>query len=137
MIEQHPLDRLAAFSKYETIRRVNTDLLAELSKSNFVTLSAQAGKPFYEARVRLETKLATYFPQFWRTPYSMIVHSAMPYVQAMRMARRQDRLWNVLGMPLFQLALGALILLQRRFYRIKARSKSSLGVSSILTERKI
>jgi kynurenine 3-monooxygenase len=92
-----PNDRAAAFRAYQDARKRNTDALAELAKQNFVELRDTANQPAFVARKRLDLLLSRVFPKRWMPLYTMVVHTTMPYAEAMERQRRQERLLRLLG----------------------------------------
>lgn len=92
-----PGDRAAAFRAYQDARKRNTDALAELAKQNFVELRDTANQPAFVARKRLDLLLSRLFPRRWMPLYTMVVHTTMPYAEAMERQRRQERVLRRLG----------------------------------------
>jgi kynurenine 3-monooxygenase len=88
----HPKDIASAFRGYEQGRREHTDVLAELSKVNFVELRDNVRSPWFIARKRLDILLNRLWPKTWLPLYTMIAHSTIPYAVALARARRQDRI---------------------------------------------
>ncbi|MYM91631.1 NAD(P)-binding protein, partial [Rugamonas sp. FT82W] len=91
-LADHPQDLAAAFGSYEQLRRPHTDVLAELSKANFVELRQKVQSPWFIARKRLDLALNRLWPRRWLPLYTMIAHSTMPYGEALERSRRQERL---------------------------------------------
>lgn len=85
-------DRACAFRAYEHARRPHTDILAELSKANFIELKQKVKSPWFVARKRLDVLLNRLLPKTWLPLYTMIAHTTMPYGEALARARRQDRI---------------------------------------------
>jgi kynurenine 3-monooxygenase len=109
-LAEHRLDRQRAFSSYEQARRMHTDVLAELSKQNFLELRDRVQSPWFVARKRLDVALNRLWPRVWLPLYTMVSHSTIPYADALARARRQDRI--VITGALAALAvLGAFVLL--------------------------
>lgn len=91
-LADHPRDLAAAFGRYEQLRRPHTDVLAELSKANFVELRQKVQSPWFIARKRLDLALNRLWPRRWLPLYTMIAHSTMPYGEALARSHRQERL---------------------------------------------
>ncbi len=89
----HKDDRVAAFNDYEQTRRPHTDVLAELSKMNFVELRQKVQSPWFLARKRLDAVLNQLFPKTWLPLYTMIAHTTMPYGDALARSRRQENIF--------------------------------------------
>jgi len=91
MLARHPDDRAAAFSAYESLRKPHTDVLAELSAQNFLELRDGMRSPVRLARKRLDLLLHKALPRTWVPLYTLVSHTTVPYGEALRRARRQDR----------------------------------------------
>lgn len=91
-IAAHPEDIAAAFCAYEQARRPHTDVLCELSKSNFLELRHKVQSRWFVARKRLDIALNRLWPKAWLPLYTMIAHSTIPYADALTRARRQERI---------------------------------------------
>jgi len=94
-LDRHPTDRAAAFAEYQRLRKPHTDVLADLTADNFVVLRDRLRSPAHLARARMDLLLNRLFPGAWRPLYAMVSHSTMPYGDAVRRAKRQDRVLNV------------------------------------------
>ncbi|HEV8692909.1 MAG TPA: NAD(P)/FAD-dependent oxidoreductase [Lysobacter sp.] len=91
-LSKHGENREAAFTAYEQSRRPHTDILAELSKANFVELKQKVKSPWFGARKRLDVALNRLLPETWLPLYTMIAHTTMPYGDALARARRQEQI---------------------------------------------
>lgn len=115
---RHPADRQAAFAAYQNARKANTDALLELVKDNFDELRDTANQPTFVARKKLDLLLHRLFPERWIPLYTMVVHTTMPYAEALRRHRRQERLLRRLGVDaVLALALPALVAARRLAFR--------------------
>lgn len=94
-LENHKEDLATAFQSYELIRRPHTDVLGELSKSNFVELRQKVRSPWFVARKKLDLAIHRIFPNTWLPLYSMITHSTIPYGDALIRSQRQDKILNM------------------------------------------
>jgi kynurenine 3-monooxygenase len=97
-LERHPDNRAAAFAEFQRLRRVHTDVLADLSMRNFIELRDKVRSPLHLARNRVDLWLNQLFPNAWRPLYAMVSHSTTPYGDALRRARRQDALLATAGL---------------------------------------
>ncbi|HEX2202786.1 MAG TPA: NAD(P)/FAD-dependent oxidoreductase [Longimicrobium sp.] len=96
-LERHGDDRAAAFAEYQRTRKENTDALHELICRNFVELREGAASPVFVWNKKVDFVLNTLFPERWLPPYTMVVHTTMPYAEALRRADRQARIRRRLG----------------------------------------
>ncbi len=104
-------DREAAFRDYFRLRKENTDALAQLAVDNFIEMRDKVGDPAFLRKKQREKFIARLLPGWYVPLYSMVSFSRIPYAEAVRRARHQDRVvGNVIrGAGLF--LLGALMLL--------------------------
>lgn len=99
LVEQ-PDNRAQALAAYQALRKPNTDMLAELSKQNFIELRDTTAAPHVVARKWLERKLYQTFPNHWLPLNIMIAHRLMSYVAAAERDRRQQRVARYCGIDL-------------------------------------
>ncbi|GAA3042279.1 NAD(P)/FAD-dependent oxidoreductase [Streptosporangium longisporum] len=99
-LARHPGDRAAAFGAYQRLRRPHTDILADLSERNFADLRDGTRSPLRLARRQADLALNRIFPTLWRPLYTMVSHTDMPYGEALRRARHQDRVLRWSGAAL-------------------------------------
>lgn len=72
-------------------RKHHVDALADLALYNFVEMRDNTGKRRFLWRKRLERVLHRLFPAWYVPLYSMATFTRIPYAQAVRRAKRQDR----------------------------------------------
>lgn len=89
------------FSLYQLSRKRNTDVLTDLSTQRFLELKDGFRSKKYLAQQNIETILSRLFPSFWKPLYSLITHTSMPYADAYRRYRIQQRIASLLGMDFF------------------------------------
>jgi kynurenine 3-monooxygenase len=104
----HPHDLPRALGAFERARRPHTDVLAELSKRNFVELRDKLRSPLFTARKKVDLALHRMFPNAWVPLYTLIAHTTVPYGEALARTRRQDRLLGVVTAALTGAALAGL-----------------------------
>jgi kynurenine 3-monooxygenase len=90
-LRRHADDREAAFASFESLRRENTDALADLSIDNFEEMKHHTGSRLFLIRKSLEKGLHRLFPAWFVPLYMMISFTLTPYAEARRRARRQAR----------------------------------------------
>jgi kynurenine 3-monooxygenase len=91
-LDECPQDRARAFHAYELARRPQTDVLCELSKANFVELRQKVRSPLFHVRKRVDLTIHRLFPRTWLPLYTMIAHTTIPYAEALKRSRRQERI---------------------------------------------
>jgi kynurenine 3-monooxygenase len=99
-LERFPGNRAAAFAEYQRVRKENTDALHTLVCSNFVELRQTSASPVFVWQKKVDFVLHRLFPRHWLPPYTMVVHTTMPYAEALRRAQRQARIRRRLGIDL-------------------------------------
>jgi kynurenine 3-monooxygenase len=97
LLAEHGADRSAALRAYEEARRPNTDALLELVKDNFDELRSGADQPGFAARKKVDFLLHHFLRDRWIPLYTMVVHTTMPYAEALARQRRQERILRRLG----------------------------------------
>jgi kynurenine 3-monooxygenase len=90
-LAEHGPDWERAFGVYEARRKVHTDALADLAIENFLEMRDRTGSGAFLLRKKTERFLHRAFPSWYVPLYSMITFSRIPYAEAVRRARRQDR----------------------------------------------
>jgi kynurenine 3-monooxygenase len=120
-LEAHPDDRAAAFRAYQDARKANTDALCDLVKQNFNELRDGANQPAFVVRKKMDLWLSRLFPGRWMPLYSMVVHTTMPYAEALARHRRQERILSLLGVnALLAVAVPAVLATRRAARRLGA-----------------
>lgn len=98
-LAEHRGDPGRAFADYFARRKANTDALADLAVQNFIEMRDKTASRRFRARKRLDHALEALFPGIYLPLYRMVTFSRIPYAQAQRRARLQDRIvYSVLGM---------------------------------------
>jgi len=104
-LAEHAPEWERAFAVYEARRKENTDALADLAIGNFLEMRDLTGSRAFLFRKATERTLHRLLP-FWYVPlYSMVTFSRMPYAEAVRRARRQDRVVGAFGLVFLLLLL--------------------------------
>jgi kynurenine 3-monooxygenase len=136
-LARHPQDLGAAFALYQSLRKPNTDILAELSKRNFVELRDTSRSPWVTARKQALILLNRLLPRRVIPIYTLISHSTLPYTECVERARRQERLARLCGMDLLVGALAVKVAVQQGIakWRVgrEARGGPALPLASILS----
>jgi kynurenine 3-monooxygenase len=99
-LAEHQPDWEAAFRKYESLRKENVDVLADLCIENFIEMRDRVGSQWFVLKKKLAVWLHRLLPRGYLPLYTMIEFTRIPYAEALRRARRQDRVvkWGVLGL---------------------------------------
>ncbi len=111
---EFPDNRARAFAEYFAKRKENADALADLAVSNFVEMRDKTGSPAFRARKKLDHLLEGALPGTYLPLYTMVSFTRIPYAEAARRARRQDRIVSLTLTALSIIAVVLVILLLKR-----------------------
>lgn len=92
MLDRFDDDWERALPAYEAARKPNTDAIAEMALDNFVEMRERVGDPDFLLRKQVEHRLEQAFPTEYRSRYSMVVYSRIPYAVAQQAGRIQSNL---------------------------------------------
>jgi kynurenine 3-monooxygenase len=85
-------NRERAFAGYFERRKENADALADLAIGNFIEMRDKTASRTFRAKKRLDHLLEAALPGVYLPLYTMVTFTRIPYAQAARRARLQDRL---------------------------------------------
>src|SRR5258708_16931706 len=85
-------DRHRAFAEYFQRRKVNADALANLALQNFVEMRDKTASKTFRAKKKLDHFLEARLPGIYLPLYTMVTFTRIPYAEAARRARLQDRI---------------------------------------------
>lgn len=105
--------RYLALAAYERMRKKHLDVLADLCIDNFLEMRDRVGSRWFLFRKKLGVLLHRLFPKWYIPLYVMIEFTRIPYADALRRARRQDRVVRAVAIALL-IALVLVGLLLRR-----------------------
>jgi len=91
-LEKFANDRESAFAEYFSRRKENADALADLALGNFIEMRDKTASRTFRAKKRLDHVLEAALPGVYLPLYTMVTFSRIPYAQAARRARLQDRI---------------------------------------------
>lgn len=87
-----PENRERAFSEYFDRRKENADALADLAIGNFIEMRDKTASKAFRAKKKLDHFLEALLPGLYLPLYTMVTFTRIPYAQAARRARFQDRI---------------------------------------------
>ena len=90
-LAQFPQDRQRAFAEYFKRRKVNADALADLALENFIEMRDKTASKTFRAKKKLDHFLEAALPGIYLPLYTMVTFTRIPYAEASRRARLQDR----------------------------------------------
>jgi kynurenine 3-monooxygenase len=80
------------YEEYGTLRKINTDAIAEMAEENFYEMRDATADPVFQRKRELETKLEQTYPDYF-SKYSMVTfREDLPYSVAKEKGNAQDRL---------------------------------------------
>jgi kynurenine 3-monooxygenase len=85
-------DRERAFAEYFKQRKQNVDALADLAIGNFIEMRDKTASRVFRAKKKLDHLLEAALPGVYLPLYTMVTFTRIPYAQAARRARLQDRI---------------------------------------------
>jgi kynurenine 3-monooxygenase len=91
-LEEFPDNRERAFSEYFSRRKENTDALANLAIGNFIEMRDKTASKTFRAKKKVDHLLEAALPGIYLPLYTMVTFTRIPYADAARRARRQDRI---------------------------------------------
>jgi kynurenine 3-monooxygenase len=89
---EFPDNRERAFAEYFSRRKENTDALADLAIGNFIEMRDKTASKTFRAKKKLDHLLEAALPGIYLPLYTMVTFTRIPYAEAARRARRQDRI---------------------------------------------
>jgi kynurenine 3-monooxygenase len=87
----------AAAMRFEAVRKIHTDTLADLCVENFIEMRDRVASPWFRLKKRIAVLLHALFPRFYLPLYTMIEFTRIPYSEAVERARRQNRVVAVIA----------------------------------------
>jgi kynurenine 3-monooxygenase len=93
LLEKHgTADWLSVYEEYGSLRKVNTDAIADMAEENFYEMRDAVADPAFIRKRELETKLEQAYPDYF-SKYSMVTfREDLPYSTAKEKGNAQDRL---------------------------------------------
>lgn len=98
-IDRHAPDWERILAEYDRLRRPHVDALADLALANFIEMRDKTASRAFRIYKATDRTLHRLLPRWYTPLYTMVSFTRIPYADAVRRARRQDRI----------LAAGALI----------------------------
>jgi kynurenine 3-monooxygenase len=114
-LAEFPQDRQRAFAEYFARRKENADALADLAIDNFIEMRDKTASRAFRAKKKLDHFLEALLPGIYLPLYTMVTFTRIPYAQAARRARRQDRIIYASLIAVAMLIVALVILLIRIF----------------------
>ncbi len=116
-LDKFPDNRERAFAKYFESRKENADALADLAIGNFIEMRDKTASRTFRAKKKLDHLLEGALPGMYLPLYTMVTFTRIPYAQAARRARLQDRILYTALIVLALIGILALAVLPSRSQR--------------------
>ena len=110
-------DRERAFAEYFGRRKENADALADLAIGNFIEMRDKTASRAFRAKKKFDHFLEAALPRVYLPLYTMVTFTRIPYAQAARRARLQDRILYIALVTLALIGILALAVLLGRCSR--------------------
>jgi kynurenine 3-monooxygenase len=110
-------NRERVFAGYFERRKENADALADLAIGNFIEMRDKTASRTFRAKKKLDHLLEAALPGVYLPLYTMVTFTRIPYAQAARRARRQDRILYTTLVTLILIGILALAVLLARSQR--------------------
>jgi kynurenine 3-monooxygenase len=110
-------NRESAFAEYFERRKENADALADLAIGNFIEMRDKTASRTFRAKKKLDHLLEAALPGVYLPLYTMVTFTRVPYAQAARRARLQDRILYTALATLVLLGILVLTVLLGRYQR--------------------
>ena len=104
-----PEDRQRAFAEYLQRRKVNADALADLALENFIEMRDKTASRAFRAKKKLDHFLEAALPGIYLPLYTMVTFTRIPYGDAARRSRLQDRIVYAGLIAIAALLIGILV----------------------------
>ena len=106
--------RERAFTEYFKRRKENADALADLAIGNFIEMRDKTASKTFRAKKKLDHLLEAALPGVYLPLYTMVTFTRVPYAEAARRARLQDRILYAALVLIGILALAVLLARSQR-----------------------
>lgn len=116
-LDKFPNRRERAFAEYFERRKENADALADLAIGNFIEMRDKTASRTFRAKKKLDHLLEAALPSVYLPLYTMVTFTRIPYAQAARRARLQDRILYTALVTLVLIGILVLAVLLGRFRR--------------------
>jgi kynurenine 3-monooxygenase len=107
-LDKFPNNRERAFAEYFERRKENADALADLAIGNFIEMRDKTASRTFRAKKKLDHLLEAALPGVYLPLYTMVTFTRIPYAQAARRARLQDRILYIVLVALVLIGISAL-----------------------------
>lgn len=102
-LDKHGAAWREVFAEFETLRKENTDAIAELALENFIEMRDRVADPRFLFKKKVEQLLEQKYPAIFLPKYSMVTFHRLPYSVALSRGKMQERILAELCDPIDRL----------------------------------
>ncbi len=99
-LDKHGADWQKVFAEFESMRKADTDAIAELALENFIEMRDRVADPKFLFKKKVEQALEKKYPTVFVPKYSMVTFHRLPYSVALARGKIQDRILAELCAPI-------------------------------------
>jgi kynurenine 3-monooxygenase len=92
LLEEHGDDWTAVLPAYEALRKPNAEAIALMAQENYVEMRATVRDPEFQLQKAVGFELERRFPERFIPRYSMVMFHHLPYTEALRRGRENERI---------------------------------------------
>jgi len=96
-IEKYGSDWKKIFEEYQTLRKVNSDAIADLAQENFIEMRDLVTDKRFLLKKKIESELFKKYPDKFIPKYSMVTFMRIPYSLALSRGRIQEKILDRLS----------------------------------------
>ncbi len=101
LLEEKEPDWQPVFSKFQKVRKIDTDTLSLLAKENFIELRDKSRSLYFVLKDKTDTVLNKLFPKFWLPSlYVLVAHGTTNYDKAYRLHKKRLLVSRLIGLDL-------------------------------------
>jgi len=95
LLDQHQDDWDKVLPQFQTVRKPDTDAIAQLALDNFIEMRDLVADPEFLLRKKIESKINSLYPQQWIPLYSMVTFNEnIRYSEAYATGRKQKQIMD-------------------------------------------
>ncbi|QQS08867.1 MAG: FAD-dependent monooxygenase [Phycisphaerales bacterium] len=90
MLDAEQGDLAKVLPRFEAARKQNADAIADMALENFIEMRDKVASPWFRLKKKAEHALEAILPGVYRSLYTMVSFSTIPYAKARARARKQS-----------------------------------------------
>lgn len=95
LLDKHQDDWSSVLSRFQELRKPDTDAIAQLALDNFIEMRDLVGDADFLIRKKIEARLHELYPDKWIPLYSMVTfYDSMRYSEAYQIGQRQKKIMD-------------------------------------------